>query len=156
MVVIDSDVLLLAFAFHRDPRQTDNAAFLAQVQDANPGVTIYNLMEVLAQLSFNVSPVRLAEWESWLVEPYHLTVIWPHARENQNAETFFRTEIFENPFNKAREHGLAFLDALIIGLAERTPEVKCLVTWNARHFKDKTTIPTYTPTEYLAEFEPHK
>lgn len=151
MVVIDSDVLLLAFAYQRDPRQADNTQFLTHIQDANPGITIYNLMEVLAQLSFNVSPTHLSDWETWLIEPYHLTVIWPHALENQNAETFFNAEIFENPFNKARTQRLAFLDALIIGLAERTPDVQGFVTWNARHFKNKTTIPTFTPTEYLAQ-----
>ena len=150
MVVIDSDVLLLAFAFHRDPRQTNNAAFLTQVQNATAATTVYNLMEVLAQLSFNLSPARLAEWESWLIEPYHLTVIWPRAVENQTAEGFFRTEIFEHPIAKAREHRIAFLDALVIGLAERTPEVESLVTWNARHFKDKTTLRVQTPSEYLA------
>lgn len=150
MVVIDSDVLLLAFAYHRDERQTNNAAFLSQVQNANPATTVYNLMEVLAQLSFNLSAARLAEWESWLIEPYHLTVVWPHATENQTAETFFRSEIFEHPFTKAREHRIAFLDALVIGLAERTPNVECLVTWNARHFKDKSTLRVLTPTEYLA------
>jgi hypothetical protein len=150
MVIIDSDVLLLAFAYHRDERQTDNAAFLTQVQNANPATTVYNLMEVLAQLSFNLSPARLAEWESWLIEPYHLTVIWPRAKENQTAEAFFRAEIFEHPFTKAREHRVAFLDALVIGLAERTPDVESLVTWNARHFKDKTTLRVQTPSEYLA------
>lgn len=154
MVVIDSDVLLLAFAFQRDARQADNTAFLAQVQPANPGITVYNLMEVLAQLSFNLSPTRLAEWESWLIEPYRLTVIWPQARENQTAETFFRAEIFDKPFSKAREQQLAFLDALIIGLAERTPEVECFVTWNARHFKNKSKVSVLTPTEYLAEHKP--
>jgi hypothetical protein len=154
VVVIDSDVLLLAFAFHRDARQPDNAAFLAHVQDANASTTVYNLMEVLAQLSFNLSPARLAEWESWLIEPYHLTVIWPQANREQDAEAFFRAEIFEKPFHKAREQGVAFLDALIIGLAERTPDVECLVTWNARHFKDKAQIPVLTPTEYLAQLKP--
>jgi hypothetical protein len=150
MVVIDSDVLLLAFAYQRDPRQADNAAFLAQVQNANPATTVYNLMEVLAQASFNLSPARLAEWESWLIEPYHLTVIWPRAKENQTAEAFFRAEIFDYPFTKAREHRVAFLDSLVIGLAERTPNVEGLVTWNARHFKDKTTLRVQTPSEYLA------
>ncbi len=32
MVVVDTDVLLLAFAFHQDARQADNAAFLQQIQ----------------------------------------------------------------------------------------------------------------------------
>jgi hypothetical protein len=70
--------------------------------------------------------------------------------ENQTAEGFFRSEIFEHPFAKAREHRIAFLDALVIGLAERTPNVESLVTWNARHFKDKTTLRVQTPSEYLA------
>ena len=150
MVVIDSDVLLLAFAYQRDARQTDNATFLTQVQNANPATTVYNLMELLGQLSFNVSPARLTEWESWLIEPYRLTVILPRTAENVNAETFFRAEIFERPFAKAREHRIAFLDALVLGLAERTPNVESLVTWNARHFKDKTPLRVLTPTEYLA------
>ena len=41
---------------------------------------------------------------------------------------------------------MAFLDALIIGLAERTPDVKAFVTWNARHFRDKTLLTVLTPT----------
>jgi hypothetical protein len=89
VVIIDTDVLLLAFAFQRDPRQADNAAFLAQAQNANPAITVYNLMELLGQLSFNLSPSRLVEWESWLIETHHLTVIWLRAAENQNADAFF-------------------------------------------------------------------
>lgn len=34
MVVVDTDVLLLAFAFQSDARQADNALFLQQVQTA--------------------------------------------------------------------------------------------------------------------------
>jgi len=151
VVAIDTDVLLLAFAFHRDPRQSANAQFLAQVQNANPTTTAYNLMELLGQLSFNLSAERLAEWEAWLIEPYHLTVIWPRVTENASAEAFFRSEVFERPFAKIREHRLPFLDALILGLAERTPDIESFVTWNARHFKSKTSLSVFTPEEYLAQ-----
>ncbi len=150
MVVIDTDVLLLAFAFHRDPRQTDNAQFLTQAQNANPAVTIYNLMELLGQLSFNLSPEHLAEWESWLMEPYRLTVIWPRVTGNQSAEVFFRSEIFERPFAKMRTHRMAFIDTLILDLAERTPNVEMFVTWNAGHFRGKSTLSVLTPADYLA------
>jgi hypothetical protein len=52
VVIIDSDVLLLAFAFQNDHRQTQNQTFLETIQTARPATTIYNVMEVLGQLSF--------------------------------------------------------------------------------------------------------
>lgn len=55
MVVIDSDVLLLAFAYPNDDRQKINQKFLEAVQTAQPATTIYNVMEILGQLSFNLS-----------------------------------------------------------------------------------------------------
>lgn len=55
MVVIDTDVLLLAFAFQADKRQASNTRFLTRVRPAQPAITIYNLMELLGQLSFNQS-----------------------------------------------------------------------------------------------------
>lgn len=55
MVAIDTDVLLLAFAFHRDQRQMANTAFLAAIQTEDAVVAIYSVMELLGQLSFNLS-----------------------------------------------------------------------------------------------------
>ena len=77
MVVLDTDVLLLAFAFQRDDRQKTNTAFLNKIQVENPAITVYSLMEILGQLSFNLSPERLSAWQLWLVNAYHLTIIWP-------------------------------------------------------------------------------
>ncbi|MBI5650795.1 MAG: hypothetical protein HZC40_10200 [Chloroflexi bacterium] len=150
MVVIDTDVLLLAFAFQRDNRQPVNTAFLNRVQSAEPAITVYNLMEILGQLSFNLAPARLAEWDAWLIAAYQLTVIWPQSTANQSADAFFRAEIFDRPFSKVRAQRMAFMDALVLDLVERTPGVDCLGTWNARHFKTKSTLTILTPAEYLA------
>lgn len=49
-----------------------------------------------------------------------------------------------------RTHRMSFMDALVLNLAERTPGVEQLVTWNARHFKGKSTLEALTPEEYLA------
>ena len=46
---------------------------------------------------------------------------------------------------------MAFIDALILDLAERTSDIKYFVAWNARHFKDKSALPVVTPSEYLAK-----
>lgn len=45
---------------------------------------------------------------------------------------------------------MPFMDALIISLVERAPDVECFVTWNAKHFKGKTSLMVLTPEEYLA------
>jgi hypothetical protein len=71
MVVIDSDVLLLAFAYPKDGRQKLNQKFLEAVQTAQPATTIYNVMEVLGQLSFNLSEEQLEGWQDWLVNAYN-------------------------------------------------------------------------------------
>ncbi len=149
MVLIDTDVLLLEFPFHQDERQSSNRAFLERVQNAEIGLTVYNLMELLGKLSFNLSPERLDDWQSWLADAYQLQVIWPESTRNQDAEAFFRSEMFDRPFLKFRKQRMAFMDALILDLAERMPNAEYFVTWNARHFKQKTSLHVLTPSEYL-------
>lgn len=149
MVVIDSDVLLLAFAFSNDSKQETNRAFLGAVQAAQPATTIYNVMEVLGQLSFNLSPERLDQWQSWLVDAYQLTVIWMADESLKMGKESLREELYERPYQKIRSVRMPFMDALIVSLVERAPDVECFVTWNAKHFKGKTILTVLTPKEYL-------
>lgn len=139
MVVLDTDVLLLAFAFQRDARQAVNRAFLEQAQRESLAITIYNLMELLGQLSFNLSAEQLDAYPSWLLDAYQLTVIWPYPPEEPISFQRFQDEIFARPFARLRVVRMPFLDALILNLAERTPGVTHFVTWNARHFQGKST-----------------
>ena len=149
MVVVDSDVFLLEFAFHRDPRHEVNARFLTTVRDQVPAITVYNLMEILGQLSFNLAPTRLIQWPLWLQAAYNLTILWPEPDDGIEASAFFYREIYEAPLSRMQTKRMAFLDALILNLAERVPDVEVFVTWNARHFKDKSALPVFTPAEYL-------
>lgn len=149
MVILDTDVLLLAFAFQRDSRQPVNTALLEQLQTKSPAITVYSLMEILGQLSFNLSAERLSAWQSWLVDAYGLTVIWPVDPQEATASFSFRTEIFERPFERMLAHRAAFMHALILGLAERAPDAEAFITWNARHFKGKSSLKVLTPQEYL-------
>ena len=150
MVVIDTDIFILEFAFHNDSRQAINIEFLKRVQSAEPAITLYNLMEILGQLSFNLAPAKLDDWQSWLVDAYTLTVIWPFdLDEPLPAAVFFRKEIFDQPFTRMRQKRMAFLDSLVLNLAERTPDVEFFVTWNAKHFKNKSSIAVLTPDEFL-------
>ncbi|MFZ5909352.1 MAG: type II toxin-antitoxin system VapC family toxin [Chloroflexota bacterium] len=149
MVVLDTDVLLLAFAFQRDDRQAVNNAFLTNIQLENPAITIYSLMEFLGQMSFNLTAERLSAWQSWLIDAYHLTVIWPADPDSPISGISYKTEIFERPFERMYSYHASFMDALILNLAERTPGAEIFVTWNARHFRNKSSLKVLTPQEYL-------
>jgi hypothetical protein len=150
VVGIDSDVILIEMRYGRDARHDVNAQFLRAVRVAAPALTIYTLMEVLGQLSFNLPPAKLTRWEAWLIEPYRLAVLWPNPG-TLGAQGFMFQEIYERPLARMQAHRMGFADALAIELAERTPDVRVFVTWNARHFANKTRLPVLTPAQYLDE-----
>lgn len=149
MVALDTDVLTLAFAFHRDPRQADNARFLTTVQNQAPVVAIYTIMELLGKLSFNLTAEQLRQWDSWLQDRYQLTILYPQT-EGLEAGDFFQQELIDQPLQKMQQYGMPFLDGLILNLLELA-QVEALVTWNARHFRHKTSLAVVTPTEYLVQ-----
>jgi len=64
-------------------------------------------------------------------------------------ESFYE-ELYDRPYQKIRSVRMPFMDALIISLVERTPDVEYFVTWNAKHFKGKTTLTVLTQEEYLS------
>ena len=115
-----------------------------------PATTIYNVMEVLGQLSFNLSAEQLEDWQNWLVRAYNLTVIWDVNSKETIAPESWREMIYERPFQKMQSVRMAFMDALILSAAEHVPNVKYFVTWNAKYFKGKTDLTVLTPEEYLA------
>lgn len=148
MVVIDTDVLTLAYVFHRDPRQAANTRFLSVVQALHPAATIYTVMELLGKLSFNLSAERLAQWPLWLQARHGLSILYPRTA-GLTAETFFRREFVDHPFAKMQHHRMPFLDSLILNLAEEASDVDAFVTWNARRYQGKTSLTVLTPGEYL-------
>jgi len=150
VVGVDSDVILVEMCFQRDARHAVNARFLHVVRTAAPALTVYTLLEVLGQLSFNLPPAKLARWETWLIAQYHLAVLWPNPG-TLGAQEFMFQEIYERPLAGMQAHRMGFADALAIELAERTPDVRAFVTWNARRFANKTRLPVLTPAQYLDE-----
>ncbi len=148
MVILDSDVLLIELRYPRDERAPLNTRFLSDVRGSGPAIAVYTLMEVLGQLSFNLAAARLLQWESWLQRRHNLTILWPNAAD-LDAHSFFTNEIYQRPFARMQANRMAFMDALVLQLAEDAPATQAFVTWNARHFRDKTRLPVLTPAEYL-------
>jgi len=143
-----TDVLVLAYAFHRDARQAANARFLDSVRALQPASTIYSVMGLLGKLSSNLSAKRLSQWPLWLQARHRLSILYPRTAE-MTAETFFYREYVDLPFARMQEHQMPFLDALILNLVEAVPDVDAFVTWNVRHYQGKTALRVRTPAEYL-------
>ena len=150
MVAIDSDVFLIAHRYVRDVRAELNGRFLAEVKTAAPALTIYNLMEILGVLSFNLSAAQMRGWPDWLKARHSLAILWPELNYTSQ-HLFFEQIIYHLPLARMTTQPTAFLDALAIEVAERTPDVHAFVTWNARHFANKTKLPVLTPAQYLDE-----
>jgi hypothetical protein len=146
VIIIDSDVLLLAFAFSRDERQPVNRQFLSMTTPR--GATIYSVMEVLGKLSFNFSPSHLQQWPAWLQDTYRLNILYPLV-DGQEAMSCLRREFVESPLQSMTQR-MSYLDALILRLVAATPGVEMFVTWNARHFAGKSPVRVMTPAEVLA------
>ncbi len=150
MVAIDSDVFLIAHRYVRDMRAEINARFLAEVKTAAPALTIYNLMEILGVLSFNLSAAQMRAWPDWLKARHNLAILWPELNYTSQ-HVFFEQVIYHLPLARMTTRPTAFLDALAIEVAERAPDVHAFVTWNARHFAHKTHLPVLTPAEFVAQ-----
>jgi hypothetical protein len=105
-------------------------------------------MELLGQLSFNLSAERLAQWPSWLQDHYSLTLLYP-TTTNLTAELFFQDEFIKRPLARMERLRMPYLDGLILDLIERVSGIDAFVTWNARHYRNKTALTVVTPAEYM-------
>jgi len=152
VVIIDTDILIMEFRFQRDTKYPINNQFLSILRAAGGAITVYTLMEFLGKMSFNVNRSKLTRWRSWLQDAYNLVIIWPEARGIE-ADSFVHTLIFEHPFERTCGTPIAFVDSLILYLAEQVEEAETLVTWNTKHFVGKTSLAVQTPEEYLASTE---
>ena len=114
--------------------------------------TVYTLMEFLGQMSFNINPSKLAKWRSWLRDAYNLVIVWPEVQD-LDTDNFLNSLIYDHPFERMCRKPIAFVDSLILDLAEQVEEAETLVTWNAKHFVGKTSLAVKTPEEYLASAE---
>jgi hypothetical protein len=149
VVIIDTDVLLIEFRFQRDKKYPVNNQFLSIVKTAGGAITVCTLMEFLGNMSFNVDASKLVKWQSWLRDAYNLAIRLPEAPYS-NANDIIHSLFYENPFQRICRSPIAFMDALILDLAEQVKDGEAFVTWNAKHFAGKTSLAVHTPEEYLA------
>ncbi|MDH7509865.1 MAG: hypothetical protein QHH04_02345 [Methanolinea sp.] len=109
------------------------------------GTTLYNLLE----LSGILCSAGKAGTARKLVETYaaasDMTILYP-TLPTLSAELFFADYTAE--LMDVMERGLRYGDAKILWVAESN-DASLLVTWNTRHYQDKTSLPVMIPAECL-------
>ena len=148
MLLIDTDIFVIARRYPRDTNFQINAKFLGYLQQKTIGraTTIFNLFELCGILSFNLTKEQLRDFFVGFSAIYSLRILYPPL-ENKTAAAAFDS-LLANTMRIIQEK-VAFLDALILSTAESVPGVDAMITWNAKHFQGKTKLNVQTPLAFL-------
>lgn len=144
-VFIDSDLFVRDLRYPRDARTEINSRFLNGVRTKKiSGVTsLFNLLEVCGILSYNLTPQDLLNLYASFTQHYNLQLLFP-ADQAEDLE-YDLPKIFEQ-IQKKQALGDAQISYVVDQFANH---IRCFVSWNAAHFRDKMPIPALTPEEFL-------
>jgi len=145
VTVIDTSVFVIDLRYKRDKDFTANRAFLDRVAQEQTGVTtIFNLLEICGILSFNLNEKQLEALFSYFPQHYNVEVL-PHSSSESPLPALKTGDLLRIMLRK-----VSFGDALIIAAIERhVVDAVRFVSWNARHFKGRLSIPCLTPKAFV-------
>ena len=143
MIFIDTDIFVIDKLFPNDDRHEINKAFLNEAEEK--ATSIFNLFELLGIASFNLNEVELTKLLSGFGEVYGVKLLYPSTAFISVND--FVENLFEQVFQKITLK-MGFQDALILTVAEEH-QTSRFVTWNTKHFLDRTHVKVQTPKEFL-------
>ena len=134
-VFVDSDVVVLAFAFERDKRHRICEEVVTQTRPSLH-ITFWNFLEVLGMLSHNLAPERVEYFGSRLNALLAVEGEWPG-----------REMIYGNVLKKMRAS-----DALVLAVLE-SEDAETFVTWNVKDFAKRTSVKVVNPNQVFRIFK---
>lgn len=148
LTVIDTPVFVIDLRYPRDRHFSSNRSFLDRIaSEGRAATTIFNLLEVCGILSFNLNVAQLNELFHYFAQHYNVEVL-PHCTLESPLPPLNTGDLFSSITKKA-----SFGDALIVSTIEKhVPGTARFVSWNARHFKGRLSVPALTPREFLERF----
>lgn len=145
MILIDSNVFLIERFLPRDFRYSISQQFLDFQKEIESCTTIYNVMEICGLASFMLSEKELAAYFYYFDKKYRLHVLYPQT-PSVSAKEFFDS-LLQTIFNKITLK-MSFVDDAILSLAEEL-RIDSIITWNEKHFLDRTSITVCSPEDFL-------
>ncbi|MBI4690778.1 MAG: hypothetical protein HY754_11025 [Nitrospirae bacterium] len=148
MIALDTDVLVINHFFQNDPRYNETRLLIEKVAGDTKGVTIFNLLELCGIIaSANKLKFSLNLFEQYN-ESKDIRILSPQMNANIADEDVFWRLVLSECFSHI-QRGMRLGDAAILWTLETNHEVDIFVTWNTKHFKDKTSLKVLTPAEFL-------
>lgn len=146
MVLLDTNVFIIDRFFPRDERYKDNKAFINRLPQIEAGFYIFSLFELCGIASFNLSTDELMRWIYHFDQVYAVQILEPVGLYTELAIDWF--EHFSNEIFKLYRKKMTWGDAVLLQGAEEHG-AETIITWNTKHFINRTMINVLTPSEYL-------
>lgn len=145
MIFLDTDIFVIDRLFPNDPRHKINELFLGKAGEK--ATSIYNLLELCGISSYTLTATELTKLFMNFHRQYGLQVLYPKIAKPSPEEMirYSVSRIFEKICLK-----MNYSDAQILLLAE---EYNCseFVTWNTKHFTDRTHLTVKTPADFAED-----
>jgi hypothetical protein len=128
--------------FPNDDRHKVNKNFLDGATEK--ATSIYNLLELCGISSFTLTSTELTKLFMNFHQQYGLRILYPKPKGSSPEETIRHmvSRVFEKICMK-----MNYSDAQILLVAEQH-NCSSFVTWNVKHFNDRTHLTVKTPAEY--------
>ena len=146
MIALDTDVLAVYHVFHRDLRYETTTRFFEKIAGQTKAVAIFNLLELCGILACaKKHRTQKALFDS-VIGAEDVVVLFPNIVTVDDKD-FWATLVSEC-FARIQK-GMRLGDAAILWTLETCGNNCTFITWNTRHFKEKTAINILTPSEFL-------
>lgn len=146
MILLDTNIFIIDRFFPRDERYSINRQLIARMGDAEFGFSIFSLLELCGLASFNLLPEEFNRWCYNFDEVYAVEILNPAGIYTVLADEWF--EYFSHALFDLLRRKMTWGDATLLATAEEYA-VEAIVTWNKKHFEDRTTLKVLTPAEYV-------
>lgn len=146
MIAIDTDVLAVYHLFHNDPRYEATRKFFIKLNDQPKAITIFNILELCGILaSANRVKDSKTVFDRYL-EAEDSIILLP-SLTGESIKDFWATLVSE--CLSRIQKGLRLGDAAILWTLETNKDIDTFITWNTKHFKERTSIKILTPAELV-------
>jgi hypothetical protein len=146
IILVDTDVLMLDLRYPRDRNYAVNRRALDQIRadGIDLVVTVQVLLELVGKLSFGTAASKRTRLPLYLCGLYRLIVV-PDLKSKPDYAACTVQEVVDQ-----MSMPMSLGDAVqAVQIAKYASSAHCLLTWNARHFRNKMVIPVLTPEEWL-------
>lgn len=144
-VFIDTDIFVRSLRYPRDENRYQNEQMIGLMKSnkIKAATSIYNVLEILGVLSFNLSSEDLKGMYKNFCSDYQIKVL---AKMSASGDWVYSLEEVFRCISQKQSLGDAFVSSIVEGFSH---QLSAFVSWNAKHFK-ALSIPVMTPKEFLS------